>query len=88
MRWYDKEFDGVINYRNEFSFRDIERELKLAYDALSLNISPTFEIELKKNIVRLLLDEVDDWTLERIDNEIAGLEGLDNQLNRELANES
>lgn len=88
MRWYDKEFDGVINYKKEFSFRDVERELKLAYDALSLNISPTFEIELKKNIVRLLLDEVDDWTLERIDNEIAGLEGLDNQLNRELANES
>ncbi len=79
--WHGKEkFDGVIDYRKDFSFRDVERELKIAMDSLSLNVpSPTFKTEVYKYVARINLnDKVDDKTLERIDKEIEGLEGIDN----------
>ena len=65
----------------------MERELKIAMDSLSLNVpSPTFKTEVYKHIARINLnDKVDDKTLERIDKEIEGLEGIDNQLKNELA---
>ncbi len=88
-RWHGKkEFEGTIDYRKDFSFRDIERELKIILDALSAGIrSETFLIEAHKKIVRLSLgDSVEDKTLERIDKEIEGLEGVDNQLKNELGN--
>jgi len=68
----------------DFSFRDIERDLKIAMDSIALGISSTFEAEMKKKIARDLLgDYVDENVLERIDREIEGLEGLDNQLRSE-----
>ena len=83
-RWHGKKgFEGSIIYEKDFSYRDVERELKKAFDALSLNISQTFDIELKKYIARLLLNEVDEKTLRTIQNEIEGLEGIDNRLKYE-----
>lgn len=77
-------FDGKIEYDKDFSFRDLERELKNAMDALSLQISQTFDAELKKKMAREILgDYVDESTLERIDKEVDGLEGADNQLKNE-----
>jgi hypothetical protein len=77
-------FKGTIAYEKDFSFRDAERDLKIAMDALSLQISTTFDNELKKQLVRTLLPDADEETVQRIDNEIDGLEGLDHQLKREL----
>jgi len=88
-RWSGKEkFEGTIDYRKDFSFRDIERELRIILDSLSAGInSETFLVEAHKRIVRLSLgDSLEDRTLERIDREIEGLEGIDNQLKNELGN--
>ncbi|MEM2566938.1 MAG: phage portal protein [Candidatus Bathyarchaeia archaeon] len=83
-RWSGEErFRGSISYEKDFSFRDIEREMRIVFDALSMQISQTFENELKKRIARALLPDTDDETMKRIDYEIDGLEGLDNQLKRE-----
>lgn len=77
-------FNGKIEYDKDFSFKDLERELKNTMDALSLQISQTFDAELKKKIAREMLgDYVDEITLERIDKEVDGLEGADNQLKNE-----
>ena len=77
-------FYGKIEYDKDFSFKDLERELKNAMDALSLQISQTFDAELKKKIAREMLgDYIDESTLERIDKEVDGLEGADNQLKNE-----
>ncbi|WP_340689816.1 hypothetical protein [Hydrogenobacter thermophilus] len=84
MAYYNSDFTGSITYKKDFSFRDVERVLKLAYDTLALNISPTFNNEVYKMIARLVLSEADESTLKRIDNEIDGLEGLDNQLKNEV----
>jgi len=87
-KWHGKEkFEGTIDYRKDFSFRDVERELKVALDSLSAGVqSQTFVNEVHKRIVRLALsDSVDDETLERIDKEIEGLEGMDNQMKRAIA---
>lgn len=85
-KWEGKDgFKGTIIYEKDFSYRDVERELKKAMDALTLNISATFDAELKKYIARLLLgSEIDDATMQRIENEVDGLEGLDNQMKNEL----
>jgi len=84
-RWMGEgRFHGSISYNRDFSFRDIERDLKTAMDSIALGISSTFEAEMKKKIARDLLgDYVDENVLERIDREIEGLEGLDNQLKSE-----
>ena len=88
-KWHGKEkYEGTIDYRKDFSFRDVERELKILLDSLSAGISSkTFLIEAHKKIVRFVLeDSVEDVILERIDREIEGLEGIDNQLKNELGN--
>jgi len=84
-RWEGREkFGGVIDYAKDFSYRDAERQLKLALDALTVNVSRLFEIETKKLISRLILNDFsDDETLKRIDEEIEGLEGIEERLRRE-----
>lgn len=84
-RWNGKErFEGTINYVKDFSYRDVERELKLALDSLTLDIGRTFSAELKKKVARMILgDWSDDRVLSRIDREAEGLEGEDRQLKSE-----
>ncbi len=79
-----KGFTGSISYNRDFSFRDVERDLKIAMDSIALGISSTFEAEMKKKLARDILgDYLDEKVLERIDREVEGLEGLDNQLKSE-----
>jgi hypothetical protein len=71
-KWNNKKrFDGSISYKKDFSFRDLERELKVAMDAITLNISETFNAELKKKLAREILgDFVDEKIFATIDTEI------------------
>jgi len=71
-KWNGKErFEGTISYRKDFSFRDLERELKVAIDAIALNISETFNAELKKKLAREILgDFVDEKIFAKIDLEV------------------
>ena len=67
-KWSGKErFTGTISYRKDFSFRDLERELKVAMDAITLGISETFNAELKKKLAREILG---DYTNEEVFNKI------------------
>ena len=71
-KWNGKEkFEGTISYRKDFSFRDLERELKVAMDAIALGISETFNAELKKKLAREILgDYTNEETFKKIDIEI------------------
>ena len=54
-KWQESEFDGEIQYPLDYSVSDIEKELKSALDAISLNLSDRFNKEYKKSTARKLL---------------------------------
>ncbi|MFQ5737120.1 MAG: hypothetical protein ACE5GY_09730 [Thermodesulfobacteriota bacterium] len=71
-RWEGKVFDGVIDYPDDFSVRDIDRDLKNAIEAQSAAIgSVTFKKELEKKIASSVLPKLDEGVRTRIFEEIA-----------------
>ncbi len=71
-RWQGKRFDGTVDYPDEFSVRDLDRELERAIKAISLGLeSRTFRKELEKKVVDAVLPklkaEVKTKILEEID---------------------
>jgi len=85
-RWMGRKFEGSITYPRDFSVMDLQQELKNAMDALSLEVSETFNREVKKLLARKVLGEaVDDEVLEKIDAEIeAGADPYAERLSQEL----
>jgi len=77
-RWEGKTFDGLIEYPDDFSVRDIDRDLKNAIEAQSARISSaTFKRELQKKIATAVLPKLDEGVRARIFDEIAeGGEGF------------
>ncbi len=77
-RWEGKSFDGLIEYPDDFSVRDIDRDLKNAIEAQSARISSaTFKKELQKKIATAVLPKLDEGVRARIFDEIAeGVEGF------------
>jgi len=72
-RWEGENFEGNITYNKRFNLVDLAQEIKNALDAVTLQISPTFDRELKKRLARLVLaDWGSDELFERIDEEIDG----------------
>ncbi len=70
-KWQESVFDGEIQYPLDFSITDLEKELKLAFDAMSMNLSAQFNKECKKSIVRKLMPGLPESVKEVIDKEIA-----------------
>lgn len=69
--WEGEEFRGNITYNRRFNLVDLSQEFKVALDATSLQISPTFDRELRKRLSRLVLSDWGDETMfETIDREI------------------
>ena len=69
--WQGKSFDGCIDYPDDFSVRDLDRDLERAIKAVSIEIaSPTFKSELEKKIVGSALPKLNDEVRARIDSEI------------------
>lgn len=69
--WMGAEFKGHIAYPRSFDLVDLAEELKNALDSISLDISPTYNKEVKKKVTRHMLSEgVSDATLAQIDDEI------------------
>lgn len=82
--WEGKEFEGEISYPRDFDVVDLERELKTAIDALTLEMGQRFNAELKKRTVRTVLGEgLDPETLKAIDDEIDAGDVYDKQADRE-----
>lgn len=77
-RWEGKSFDGLIEYPDDFSVRDIDRDLKNAIEAQSARISSaTFKKELQKKIAAAVLPKLDEGVRAKIFDEIAqGVEGF------------
>lgn len=70
-KWEGKSFDGKIDYPDDFSIRDIERDLRNVLSAKGAAVeSPTFDKELQRRIVRAVLPKTDEATLARIGEEI------------------
>ncbi|MBI5492013.1 MAG: phage portal protein [Deltaproteobacteria bacterium] len=70
-KWEGKSFDGVIDYPDDFSVRDIDRDLKNAIQAQSAQVdSATFKKELQKKIAQSILPKLNDETKARISDEI------------------
>jgi hypothetical protein len=71
--WEGKTFDGSIEYSNDFSIKDLDRDTQNTLDTIQrggLNGAPTFLKELKKKLNRNLLPKVDAKTTEAINAEI------------------
>lgn len=74
-RWEGMSFDGLIDYPDDFSVRDLEGDLKAAMRAQSAQIdSATFKKELQKKIAFSVLPKLDEEKRARINEEIAGAE--------------
>jgi len=70
-RWEGKEFDGVIDYPDDFSVKDMERDLGSAIKAQSARVdSLTFRRELQKKIAGAVLPKADEKTRALIFSEI------------------
>lgn len=70
-RWEGLEFDGRIDYPDDFSVKDLDHDLQSAINAQSAMISSeTFRKELQKKIVASVLPKADALTRERINMEI------------------
>lgn len=70
-RWQGKSFDGVIDYPDDFSVRDLDRDLERAIKAVGVEISsPTFKSELEKKVVASTLPKLSDEVRAKIDKEI------------------
>lgn len=70
-RWEGKTFDGRVDYPDDFSIRDMERDLRNVISAREAAVeSATFNRELQKKIVRMVLPKTDEYLLASINEEI------------------
>src|SRR3990172_7827771 len=70
-RWEGSSFDGYIDYPDDFSVKDLDRELQNAMKAQEAAIgSPTFRKELQKRIALSVLPKAGEEVLCRICDEI------------------
>jgi hypothetical protein len=69
-KWQESEFEGEIQYPLDFSLADIEGDLKMALDVISLDLSDRFNKEYKKSMTRKLLPKLPEAVKIEIDNEI------------------
>jgi hypothetical protein len=76
-RWEGKEFDGVIDYPDDFSIKDLDRDLGNAIKAQSAQVdSITFKRELQKKIAGVVLPKLDETVSVRINDEIDANQGV------------
>lgn len=65
--------ESLIAYARDFSIANLQDELRQAMDALSIQVSPTFDQQVKKKVARSALGHsVSQKTMEDIDKEIEG----------------
>ncbi len=86
--WSGQDFAGEISYPRDFDVIDLQHELKIGMDALTLGISRKFDAELKKRLARQLLGEgISDETLAEIDAEVNAADVYDDQVDRAVDDE-
>lgn len=50
--WGSKEFDGSVQYPNEFSIQSLKQDMDEAEQAIRLNLGKEFNLEIKKAIIK------------------------------------
>lgn len=76
--WQGDIFDGSIDYPDDFSVRDLDRDLERAISAIELPISSlTLKREIEKRISRLALPKLDELTRLKIEQEIDSSAGVE-----------
>lgn len=87
-QWLGEAWDGRVVYPKEFDVSALENELRNAMDAISMDISPTFNQLLKARVARRVLgDSANPQQWEEIDREIeADGDAYGDRINREAGN--
>ncbi|MDD3947408.1 MAG: hypothetical protein PHI19_06175 [Clostridia bacterium] len=75
FEWDEKEFDGSVIYPDEFSVQSLMEDLTEAEKSMRLNIGKSFNIEVKKAIVKKKFPRIDDKELQKMLDEIEQAEG-------------
>jgi hypothetical protein len=73
--WQGKEFDGSIAYPNEFSIQSLKADLDEAEQIARLSMGKTFNIEVKKAIIRKKFPRMDEKLVTKVSKEIEENEG-------------
>lgn len=87
MLWMtNTKFNGNLAYPREFNFVDLKQMIDTAIDSVSLEISPTFNKEIKKQVAhKLLSTDVSSTTMQTIDDEIDSAGDIYNDRNQAAA---
>lgn len=73
-QWEGKEFDGHVIYPKEFSVQSLNEDLDEAEKELKLNLGQTFNIEVKKAIIKKKFPRIDELTLQSMIDELETVE--------------
>ncbi len=75
--WQGCDFDGRVDYPDDFSVRDLDRELERSIKAKKTVLSsPTFNSEIEKRIARMTMPKISEEAKEKIESEIDESAGL------------
>lgn len=69
-KWLDSEWNGVIDYPDEFGIEDVLTDLTVLEKSISIVPSPTFKSEIQKKIVPKVLPKISEDVANQIDEEI------------------
>jgi hypothetical protein len=72
-KWEGKEFDGKIQYPDEFSISSLNDDLSQAEQEARVGLGKTFDIEVRKAIQRKKFPRADDTELEKMAQEVESL---------------
>jgi hypothetical protein len=78
-KWMDKEWDGVIDYPEDFDIRRINEELEEALNVQIYGFPPSFTSEYSKQLYRKLLPKLGKDIMAKIDTDIEkGVKSMNN----------
>lgn len=69
-KWMSMEWEGNIDYPEEFGVQDVLSDLKTLEQASTFVKSPTFKAEVQKKVVPSILPKIDETLSKTIDDEI------------------
>lgn len=69
-RWFGREWEGLVNYPEEFSINSFEQEVAMLTSSKQVMRSPTFTRTLEKRVMKRLLPGIGKETIEAIEKEI------------------
>jgi len=69
--WEGKSFDGLVDYPDDFSLKDLDGDIKRLFQAMEVGIdSRTFKQEAQKRVVTKVMPKLNEQTMAQIIKEI------------------